>query len=291
MARNVSFIKHEEINGEFQNDLKKLTDSAKLLKKSSKTAADDVINITGQLKERLRDTVYRFFAVIDAIDDLVCIKDCEGRWKTLNSFGQSLYNLNRDDYYGKTVEEIVIEFPQLTECLSSCLKTDAAAWAEGKSIRNTQQFVIGDNEYFFDIIKTPVYTYNGDPKELIIIGRDVTNQTIETQKNRACLTALNSASDSIALLDKHHRVIFFNNAFTINFPLIENGKLLSDVYKSVDEQYEINKLNQLERCEIWNQELSYIVNGEIIICEEEIIPIMNGNLTPIHYICLLRFPK
>lgn len=291
MARNVSFIKHEEINGEFQNDLKKLTDSALLLKHSSKNAADDVINITAQLKERLRDTVYRFLAVIDAIDDLVCIKDSEGKWKTLNAFGQSFYNLEKSDYYGKTVEEIVEQFPHLNECLSSCLETDIAAWSEHKAVRNTQHFLIDDREYFFDIIKTPVYTYNGEPKELIIIGRDITNQVIEAQKNKACFTALNSASDSIALLDKHHQITFFNDAFTVNFPTIENGKKLSDIYTSVDKQYEINKWIQLEKCETWIQELTCIINDKMIICEEEIIPIMNGTTIPIYYICLLRFPK
>ena len=198
MRRNFYKHKNEELNGEFQVDMKK----------SSESANKDVINITTQLKERLRDTVYRFFAVIDAIDDLVCIKDSDGNWKTLNAFGQAFYKLTKDDYLGKTSENIAEQFPDIGECLLSCAETDNLAWDENNSVRNTQQFLIEGIEYFFDIVKTPVYTFDGKPKELIIIGRDITNQILEAQKNQACLRALNSASDAIALLDKNRKIIF-----------------------------------------------------------------------------------
>ena len=283
--------KNEELNGEFQVDMKKLTESALILKKSSETAAKAVINITYQLKERLRDTVYRFFAVIDAIDDLVCIKDSEGNWKTLNAFGQSFYKLTKEDYFGKTSENIADDFPAIRESLISCSETDNLAWVENRSVRNTQQFLIDDIEYFFDIIKTPVYTFDGKPKELVIIGRDITNQILEAQKNQACLRALNSASDAIALLDKNKKIIFFNNSFMIYFPKIENQKFISDIYRSIDEQYEINKWNELAERKVWCQELTCIIDNKPVICEEEIIHIMNGNSIPIHYICLLRFSK
>lgn len=291
MARNIVSIKYQEINSELQDDLQKLTDSALLLKKSSRAAVNDVLNITTQLKERLRDTVYRFFAVIDAIDDLVCIKSYDGTWKTLNVFGQKFYNLMREDYLGKTDNEIITNFPNLTNCLINCKESDDLVWINKSPYRHIQQFIINEREYFFDIVKTPVYTYNGDPKELIIIGRDVTSQIIENQKNNACLMALNSASDSIALLDKNKKIIFFNSAFINNFPNIENDKHLSDIYRSIDEQYEINKWNQLSNCEIWTQELTCIIQGKQVIYDEKIIPIMNGNNIPIHYICMLRIPK
>lgn len=287
-----TFIKHQKISTDnLQVDLRNLTDSAKLLKKTSKTVVNDAINTTAQLKEKLRDTIYRFFAVIDAIGDLVCIKTPDGRWKTLNTFGQTFYNLTKDDYYEKTSKELGADFPRINESLLKCAETDDLVWVENKAIRNIQQFLIDDKEYFFDIIKTPSFTYAGEPKELIIIGRDVTEQIIESRKNSACLTALNSASDLIALLDKNKKIIFFNTVFLNNFPDTENGIFLNEIYSSIDIQYENDKWNQLAKGEIWNQSLTTIVHGNQATCEERIIPIMNGTITPIHYICLLRFPK
>lgn len=288
----MTFVKHQTINNEFQSDLTKLLLSAVSLKNSSKLITDDITNTASQLKKHLQQAIDKFFAVINAVDGIVCIKDDVGKWKTLNTFGQTFYNLSQDDYVGKTTEEISNNFPEISESLLNCIGLDAAWNTGNKPIKSIQQCTINSTEYFFNISKTPIFTRDNKFKELIIIGKDITFQTIETRKNQACLIALNSASEAIVLLDKHKTVIFFNVAFANRFPDVKNQMSITEIYQSTDSQHEIAKWNKvLNCCDIWCQPLTYLFENKSIACEEKIIPIMNGDTKPIHYICLLRYDE
>ncbi len=286
MAHNIAFVKHQTINDNLQTDLINLISAATALKIASKSITDDIINLSTQLKTHLRRAIDKFYTVINTIDDIICIKDPMGKWKTLNTFGQTFYNLSEDDYIGKTTEEISTNFPNIHESL---LCTESNDVLNKPITKNIRQFPLNDNEYFFNITKTQIFTRDNIPKELIIIGKDITNQINETRKNHACLAALNSASEAITLLDKHKNIIFFNTAFIDIFPNTKNHTQINEIYQSTDPQYEIDKWNKVMDCNIWCHQLTSLINDKLITCEEKIIPIMNGDIKPIHYICLLKF--
>lgn len=273
-------------------NLAKLTDSVLNLKTTSEKLSNKSGMTRATLKERLQDTAYRFFSVIDAIEDLVCIKDFSGRWKTLNKFGQSLYNFQIEDYFEKTDQEIAARFPQLADSLLECGITDKKTWDSGKPNRTIQTFIINDQEYYFDMIKTPVFNHLGFPKELVIIGRDITKTILESRKSRVCMSALNSASDSILILDKDTKIMFCNTAFlkTFNFTSTEllESTLLSDICQPVDIHYEQTKWEKLHNNISWIGDFDGIINNQSVSCHEEILPVMNGHTYPIFYIYLIR---
>ena len=62
----------------------RLEGSLQLLKKTTDEVSVAAVNAAVVLEQQLRDIERRFFSTIDIIDDLVIVKDGDGRWKTLN---------------------------------------------------------------------------------------------------------------------------------------------------------------------------------------------------------------
>lgn len=276
------------------SDLEKLSESFRLLRDTTNQVAAEANATASFLKEKLHDTTFRFFSVIDAVDDLVVIKDADGRWGTMNKFGQRLYNLIPDDYCGKTDLELAEMFPQHAKGFAYCDYTDRLTWKTKKPRREIESFEIDNKTHHFDVVKTPVYYANGQPKELIIIGRDVTELVESQQRTKVCSGALNEASDNILIMDSNGVMMFCNDALIKTFGF-KNHDELEDHYISLlvfdaanqelyDEMWRIIRSNRH-----WNgvmtfkhkQNMSFQANFNVL-------PVMNGHVEPIYYICVIK---
>lgn len=193
-AADAAFKQHIELEKD------RLESSLQLLKKTTDEVSIAAVNATIVLEDRLRDTEYRFFSTIDTIDDLVIIKDGEGRWKTLNKVGQDLLGWHHGEYYNKTDHELIALFPQMKDTLSKCILTDDAAWNLGRSNRVEEYITFGNSNKILDVIKTPVFNRDGTRKELIIVGRDMTEIIEQQRRMKTCFHAMNS--DGCAILDR-----------------------------------------------------------------------------------------
>ncbi|MBN2332608.1 MAG: PAS domain S-box protein [Deltaproteobacteria bacterium] len=158
--------------------------------------------------------------LIDAIPDIICLKDAAGRRLIANTAYERLFQLEGIDYRGKTDDELVRLYPQLSSLFTTlCKKTDQQAWMYGGSVR--LQEVIPDAEgekTVFDIVKVPIVHHDGSPKGLVSIGRDI---TVARQKSRALRESeekyravLESNPDPVVVYDREGLVVYFNPAFT-----------------------------------------------------------------------------
>lgn len=236
------------------------------------------------LEERLHDSNLRFLSTIDAISDLVVVKDQEGRWQTVNTVGQRVFGWSHGEYFMKTDAELAEIYPHFRDCLMYCTKTDSAAWAAHKSNRSEEHIPDGHGEYIFDIIKTPIYDTDGSRKELIVVGRDVTEARKKEQRMKVCFTALNSASDIIFIVDNQGKIFFCNDKFVQAFHL-ENYDDVVD--RNVEDALPFSIPN---RKEMWDHVKSNHV-WEQVVCTKykmTILPMMNGQPQPIFYICTLK---
>ena len=278
-------------------ELEALSSSFKLLKATT----DQVSNISNEtsayLKGKLCDTSFRFFSVIDSINDIVLVKDSIGRWKTLNKYGQQIFNFKTvSDYIGLTDLELSEKFPRLASGMEQCVCTDKKAWENKSHYRDIEIFIVNGKKRSFDVIKTPIYYDNGEPKELIVIGRDITDMIENERRHKTCLKALNGVSDYIILMDSNDIIIFANDAFLTAFGFechadVEGHSF--DVIKSDqhDDQYFENIWETIKKNNIWNGELiGRHLDGELVKCNVSILPIMNGSSEPIYYICTMK-PK
>ena len=276
------------------DEIKKLSHSFQLLHETSNQVSEEANNTAKYLQEKLQETTYRFFSVIDAISDLVIIKDSDGRWVTLNKFGQELYGFSSDDYYNKTNKELIELFPIHAEGFANCIITDEKAWKSKKYYRGVESFEINDKLYHFDIVKTPIYNEDGTPKELIIIGRDITELKNTELKNKAFTGALNSASDNIFIMNNSGTIILSNDSFLKTFKfkehsdiegkniaIIKSGKMPEDFYPYMWTRIRKNK--------IWsNKIIAKDMLGNCIETLFTIVPVMNGLPEPIYYICSMK---
>lgn len=274
-----------------EHDSEKLEHSFNLLRRTTFAVTEAAADTARFLEERLRDTEYRFFSTIDSIDDFIIIKDGAGKWKTVNKAGQNLFKWIHGEYYDKTDKELLWEYPLYTETLNKCSDSDERAWRSKKSYRSQECVPYGTEGYrCFDVLKTPVFDEIGKRKELIIVGRDITEDLEKQRRMKAAFIALNSVSDIIVILDYRGNIFFCNDTFLITFN--ENsyeevvGKHICDII-TIDE-FE-NMWNVISHNGKWDGTCTSdsFYNSEHDL---HVTPMMNGVTYPIYYICTLR-PK
>jgi PAS domain S-box-containing protein len=261
----------------------RLEASLQLLKKTTDEVSIAAVNAAIVLEQRLRDTEHRFYSTIDTIDDLVIIKDGDGRWKTVNKIGQELFGWYHGEHYNKTDRELIALFPQMKDTLSKCILTDDAAWDLGRSNRGEEYITFGNSYRILDVIKTPVFNADGTRKELIIIGRDMTEIIEKQRRNKACFHAMNSVSDGIVIIDSKARIVFSNDEFNRRFGINDYEKILNK--KMIDVLPWLTKYD-----DIWQHARN---NDSIKIATEEagdilVMPMMNGLPKPIYFICTFK---
>lgn len=266
---------------EFEKD--RLEGSLQLLKKTTDEVSVAAVNAAVVLEQQLRDIECRFYSIIDIIDDLIIVKDGIGRWKALNKVGQELFGWYHGEYYNKTDHKLIALFPQMKDTLSKCILTDNAAWDLGRSNRGEEYITFGNSHRILDVIKTPVFNTDGTRKELIIVGRDMTEIIEKQRRNKACFHAMNSASDGIVIIDSKARIVFSNDEFNRRFGINDYEKILNK--KMIDVLPWLVKYD-----DIWQQARK---NKSIKIATEEagdilVMPMMNGLPKPIYFICTFK---
>lgn len=280
-----------------QFDLNKLSECINSLKNDTLNKTKNLQSNKNYVQDKTRDAVFRFFSVIDAIQDLVIIQDSEGKWKTVNEFGQKLFDLSPVQFIGRTTEELLQLKPYYDEIFLKCASINQIIWERKTPIRSVEFFNFKNNIIYFDIIKTPTYYSNGAPKELIIIGRDITESIKIQQRNKACIFALNSASDMIIITDGGGTITFCNESFLKTFKfnslievenktmsIINSGKMSKEFFKEMWTTIKSNK--------IWNGNITNkCSDGTLIECNTTILPVMNCEKFPIYYICTMRIVK
>ena len=166
-------------------------------------------------EERLR-------TLINAMPDIVCFKDAEGRWLEANDFDLKLFQLEGVDYRGKKDSELAAFSSFYREAFSGCEVTDELAWNKGTLSRADEVIPCPDGSCkTFDIIKVPTFDAQGNRKGLIVMGRDVTERVRVEKKReedqRFLQTMLDSISDMIFYKDTDSTYLGCNQAYASRY--------------------------------------------------------------------------
>ncbi|WP_133376938.1 ATP-binding protein [Jeotgalibacillus sp. S-D1] len=122
-------------------------------------------------------------ALIQSMPDFVCFKDGEGRWIRTNDFGLELYELEENQYIGKTDRQLGELNPFFKDAFDYCATSDEETWQNAETVRCEESFYIPSGELkTFDVIKVPIFFKNGQRKALITIGRDISQQKIAEER-------------------------------------------------------------------------------------------------------------
>jgi PAS domain S-box-containing protein len=270
-------------------DISKLDSSLELLNISSRELIEVAGNLHCSLRQELKDTQTRLYSIIDSIEDFVQVKDAEGRWTHLNKYGEHLYNFDNDNtYVNKTTQELCVLFPQLQQRFLDCLSSDDIAWSRGSSVRIEQ--LVGNR--VFDIIKTPIFNIDGSKKELIIVGRDITDITEKRKRLKACFNALNSSSDVIVITDHNNHIIFSNDKFIHKFGFNSYEQIVHkslDIISTEDNPNFYEEVSHKQIKETWQGSCyNKKQDGTVVHCGLTVVPVINGVSYPIYYIYTMK---
>jgi PAS domain S-box-containing protein len=147
--------------------------------------------------DTFRLTPVQLLALIDAIPDIVYIKDEERRNRIVNKAFVEAFGVPLETVAGKRDEEFLP-----ADLAAACRQSDEIVLRSGKPYRFEEASIGPDGiERDFETIKAPVCDQNGRISDLVGISRDITEQK---KAQRALETAL--AEKNILLNEIHHRV-------------------------------------------------------------------------------------
>ncbi len=150
-----------------------------------------------------KDKEERLRTLINAMPDLVCFKDGEGRWLEINDAGRHLFRLQGVDFIGKKDSEIAQLNPFFKTVFLTCEITDEKAWAQ-KTIYHQEEIIPQPNgeDLVYDVIKVPLFYPDGKRKGLVVLGRDI------TERKKAEIAIKETAERYRTLFEKFQDAIF-----------------------------------------------------------------------------------
>lgn len=126
-----------------------------------------------QENKELKHLIYQFKNLLDSIPDPVFMKDENLCWIYGNPVILNLYNIDKDNYVGKTEDQLLP-----TEFAESCMESDRQAVAKGTISKSEEQARDPEGKlHYFEVFKVPSYNKDtGKFSGLIGVGRDVTKR-------------------------------------------------------------------------------------------------------------------
>jgi two-component system sensor histidine kinase VicK len=133
--------------------------------------------------------------LMNAMPDIVCFKDGEGRWQVANQAILEVFELEKIDYRGLKDFQLGELSSFYREALQACEVSDREAWAKGKLSRGEEMIPRSDGTVkIYDVIKVPVFHPDGRRKNIVILGRDITEYK-QTRDELVRLASIVESSD------------------------------------------------------------------------------------------------
>ncbi|MFT9846248.1 PAS domain S-box protein [Aneurinibacillus sp. REN35] len=129
-----------------------------------------------RMEEALKERETQLRTLINAMPDIVCFKDAEGRWIEANEFCLRVLQMDTLSYQGKHDNELAVLHNQYREMFLHCAEVDEQVWQGGSKTRSEEVISQGIGEpKVFDVIKVPLFHTDGQRKGIVTIGRDITD--------------------------------------------------------------------------------------------------------------------
>lgn len=137
-------------------------------------------------KTNLLDTV------INAIPDLVWLKDTEGKYITCNRMFERFYNASRESIVGK--DDFYFSTKELAEFFR---EHDKIAMLADKPMQNEEYLTFGDGSYegTFEAVKTPVKDSNNHLLGVLGIARDISERKAKEEELQRIDAELSAAEE------------------------------------------------------------------------------------------------
>ena len=138
-----------------------------------------------RMDDALRESEERLRTLIDAMPDIICFKDSNGRWLVANDAIIKTFELEGVNYRGKTDRQLAGGNSSFKDAFLACKESDEKAWANGSLIRGEKIIPTRSGaDRVFDQIKVPIFNPDGTRKGLVVVGRDITEHKHSEERLR-----------------------------------------------------------------------------------------------------------
>ncbi|MES1998928.1 MAG: GGDEF domain-containing protein [Pseudomonadota bacterium] len=258
---------------------------------------DDYENLLKENAE-LKKLIGQFKGLLDSIPDPVFMKDDELRWIYGNPVILNLYQIDKNNYIGKTEDQLLP-----AEFAESCMESDRNAVAARTVSKSEERARTEDDViHYYEVFKVPFYDgLTGEFHGLIGVGRDITDRKYaqealeienrarkENEEKLAHLTATleQKVSERTAELQKEmlnaellartdvltgmrNRRAFFENSQVIDKQARRHHRIYSVVVIDIDLFKKINDTHGHAIGDMAIQQLAEIINRNLRVSDVE----------------------
>lgn len=232
----------------------------------------------GRAAEAFEEAGDRFRTMVNALPDIVILKDGEGRWLEANRTALNCF----DNCCGPENER--------NELFPACGDSDEEAWRTGKTVHCEQVVRKPDGTVlFFRVSKIPLFYPDGRRKGLVVVGRDVTECKRSAGESQLVAKVFDNLTEGVIITDEKGTILSVNPAFTAvtgysaeeakgkNPRILKSGRQDAAFYQNM--WASLQKTGQW-RGEIWNRRKNGDIYPEWLTINS--ITDQSGNIT--HYI-------
>lgn len=167
--------------------------------------------------QALKDSHDRLIAFINALPDIVVIKDGQSRWQLMNHAARDALDLANFDWQGKDNCELALLRPAFRAFHVEAQATDELAWRKVSISLSTEHiFAEGATPRISEVRKMPVFGANGERLALMVIARDITERIQTESQLRKLSLAVEQSPENIVITDLAGRIEYVNAAFVVN---------------------------------------------------------------------------
>lgn len=240
-----------------------------------------------QAEENLRNSEEQLRILINAMPDLVCFKDGEGRWLVANEYAIELFQLQDVDYLGKTDIELAQNNSIYKDAFLQCNASDTVAWERRTLYRTDKTIPRPDGTFmYFDSVKIPSFDAAGNRKGMVVVEHDITERKLAEEELLKLSLVIQQSPESIVVTDVNGVIEYANPAMSNisgysfseligkNPRVLKSGKTPTEEYKSM---WDTIKAGNEWKGELLNRKK----NGELYWERASISPIKNpgGEIT------------
>ena len=198
-----------------------------------------------EAEEKLKNSEEQQRTLINAMPDLVCFKDGEGRWLVANDYAINLFELHGVDYVGKTDRDLAEYNSSYKEAFLQCENSDVMAWESRATYRTDKAVPRPDGTVmFFDSIKIPSFDANGKPKGMVVVERDITERKHSEEELLKLSQVVQQSPESIIVTNTKGDIEYVNPAtchisgYTSDELIGKNPRVIKSG-KTTDEEYKV----------------------------------------------------
>ena len=166
----------------------------------------DLIRLEHSLREELSNRVVledRFRQFINSANDLIAIKDTEGRYLMANPATASLFGMEPSQLIGRTPAEL------FDPGVSDIIRAHDKEVIESRKYANYSEcFVIDGEEYYLDVTRFPLFDHQGNVNGVCSIARETTQRFVHlifdaiahgifTVDSEGTITSFNRAAEEL----------------------------------------------------------------------------------------------